>query len=67
MGVDVLSMSATYIPLLSKLFSRLTRSDLEDYAKTVESMDDGMTAGEIFERCQAWMRAKIPDLDNIVI
>ena len=67
MGVDLLSVSATYIPLLSKLFSRLTRADLDDYVKTVEAMDDGATAGEIFERCHAWMRAKIPDLDNIVI
>ena len=67
MGVDMLSMSATYIPLLSKLFSRLTRADLDDYLKTVEAMGDGASGAEILAKCNAWMRAHIPDLDNIVI
>ena len=67
MGVDMLSMSATYIPLMSKLFSRLTRADLDDYLKTVESMGDGASAAEILAKCNAWMRSRIPDLDNIVI
>ena len=67
MGVDLLSMSATYIPLMSKLFSRLTKADLDDYLKTVEALGDGVTAEEVYAGCQRWMRAKIPDLDNIVI
>ena len=67
MGVNNLSMSATYIPLMSKLFSRLTRADLDDYAKTVEAMGGDVTAAEVLSACQAWMRAKIPDLDNIVL
>ncbi|MGN0833824.1 MAG: phosphoenolpyruvate--protein phosphotransferase [Kiritimatiellia bacterium] len=67
MGVDNLSMSATYIPLMSKLFSRLTRADLDDYAQTVEAMGDDVTAADVMAACQAWMRAKIPDLDNIVL
>ena len=67
MGVDMLSMSATYIPLMAKLFERLTRADLDDYLKTVESMGDGATAAEILAKCNAWMRSRIPDLDNIVI
>ena len=67
MGVDMLSMSATYIPLMAKLFERLTRADLDDYMKTVEQMGDGATAAEILAKCNAWMRAHIPDLDNIVI
>ena len=67
MGVDVLSMSATYIPLMAKLLSRLTRTDLDDYVKAVESMGDGATAAEILAVCETWMRAHIPDLDNIVL
>ena len=67
MGVDMLSMSATYIPLMAKLFARLTRTDLDDYLKTAESMGDGASAAEILVACDAWMRAHIPDLDNIVI
>ena len=67
MGVDLLSMSATYIPVLSKLFSRLTRADLADYLKTVEALGDDVTSEDVYRRCQDWMRTKIPDLDNIVI
>lgn len=67
MGVDKLSMSATYIPLMSKLLSRLTRADLDDYARTVEAMGADVTAAEVLAACRAWMRAKIPDLDNIVL
>ena len=67
MGVDTLSMSATYIPLMSKLFSRLTRADLDDYLKTVEAMGNSATADEILAKCNEWMRTRIPDLDTIVI
>lgn len=67
MGIDMLSMSATYIPLMSKLFSRLTRADLDDYLKTVEAMGNSATADEILAKCNEWMRTRIPDLDTIVI
>ena len=67
MGVDMLSMSATYIPLMSKLFSRLTRADLDDYLRTVEAMGDAATSDEILAKCNEWMRSRIPDLDTIVI
>jgi len=67
LGVDLLSMSATYIPLMSKLFSRLTRADLDDYAKTVTALPDDLTGAETYARCRSWMLAHIPDLDEIVI
>ena len=67
MGVDVLSMSATYIPLIAKLLQRLSRADLDDYLKAVEAMGDGASAAEILAVCESWMRARIPDLDNIVL
>ena len=67
MGVDMLSMSATYIPLMSKLFSRLTRADLDDYLKTVEAMGNAAASDEILAKCNEWMRSRIPDIDTIVI
>ena len=67
MGVDVLSMSATYIPLMAKLLSRLTRADLDSYLKNVEAIGDGATAAEILAACETWMRDHIPDIDNIVL
>ena len=67
MGIDELSMSATYIPVISKLLSRLTRADLDDYARVAEAMGSDSTGQEIFETCRAWMELKIPDIDNIVL
>lgn len=67
MGVDVLSMSPTYIPVMSKILSRLSRADLDEYDSLVKGLDGGLTAAEILAECRAWMRAKIPDLDNIAI
>ena len=67
MGVDLLSMSATYIPVMAKLFSRLTRADLDDYLKTAESVGDDATAVDVLTVCRNWMKERIPDLENIVI
>ena len=67
MGVDSLSMSATYIPVISKLLSRLTRADLDDYAARVAAEGDSATGGEIMDICRRWMLAHIPDFGNIAI
>ena len=67
MGVDILSMSASYIPVVSKLLSRLTRADLDDYLAMVRALPGTSTAKDVFDACRAWMLGKIPDLDNIVI
>jgi phosphotransferase system enzyme I (PtsI) len=67
LGIDMLSMSGTYIPVMAKLFRRLTRSDLDDYAKLVDGMDDSSTAQDIFESCREWMERKIPDIDDLMI
>ena len=67
MGINTLSMSATYIPLMAKLFSRLSRADLDDYLKTVEALGDATTGAEVYRTCHAWMRAHVPDLEDIVI
>ena len=67
MGVDELSVSATYIPVLSKLLHRLSRSDLDEYAKVGFSLGDDATGEEVFAACRAWMSGRFPDLDNIVL
>ena len=67
MGVDELSVSATYIPVLSKLLHRLSRADLDEYAKVALSLGDDATGEEVFAACRDWMSAKFPDLDNIVL
>jgi phosphotransferase system enzyme I (PtsI) len=67
MGVDSLSMSATYIPVISKLLSRLTRADLDDYSARVAAEGDSATGGEILDICRRWMLSHIPDFGNIAI
>ena len=67
MGVESLSMSATYIPVISKLLSRLTRADLDEYLATAESMGDGATGRAVMEACRRWMVSRIPDFGNIAI
>jgi len=67
MGVDELSMPATYIPVISKLLSKLTRADLDEYAKAVEDVGDDTTAEGIMAVCREWMESRIPDLANIVL
>ena len=67
MGVDELSMSATYIPQIAKLCQRLSRADLDEFLSVVRGLGYGATSKEIYDKCNEWMRARIPDLDNIVI
>lgn len=67
LGVDVLSMSATYIPVISKILSCLTRADLDDYAQVPDRMPPGATAQEIFDACHDWMVAKLPELQDVFL
>ena len=67
MGVESLSMSATYIPVISKLLSRLTRADLDEYLAAAESMGDGATGRAVMDACRRWMVSRIPDFGNIAI
>ena len=67
MGVEVLSMSTAYIPVMANLLSRLTRADLDELAKIPESLGDTATAEEIFNACKAWVENQIPDLNDLII
>lgn len=66
-GVEELSMSATYIPAISKVLSKLTRADLDEYAKVPDSLPGGSTGDEVFRACRDWMASKIGDLDGILV
>ena len=66
LGVDTLSMSATFIPSVARLLARLTRADLDAYAKVPDALPRGSTAQEIFDACQRWLVAKIPDFEETV-
>ena len=64
MGIDTLSMSATYIPVMAKFFSCLTRRDMDEYLAAVrEAAAAGSTAAEISAICRGWMRRHVPDFD----
>ncbi len=67
MGVEVLSMSSTYIPVMAKILSCLTRADLDAYAQVPHTMPLGATAQEIFDACHAWMVEKLPDLRDVFL
>ncbi len=67
MGVDVLSMSSTYIPLISKILAKLTREDLQEYSKIPESMPPCSTGQDTFNACREFLAKKIPNLDDILI
>ncbi len=60
LGVDALSMSPNYVPVLSAALSRLTRKDLDEYAKIPFSLPAGSSAAEIASACRKWLEAKAP-------
>lgn len=64
LGVNMLSMSATYIPAMARIFSRLTRADLDEYAKVPDALPPGATAADVFNACRDWMLTRIPDLED---
>jgi phosphotransferase system enzyme I (PtsI) len=67
MGVDNLSMSVNYIPAIAKVLASLTRADLDEYAALAGSLAGERTAAGIYSACDAWLRAKIPDLAEMLI
>lgn len=65
-GVDTLSMSATYIGVMSKVLSCLTRADLDEYAAVPDALPPEATAKEIFLACRAWMQRRLPELSDLL-
>ena len=67
MGVDMLSMSSTYIPLISTILGKLTHDDLVEYAKVPDAMPPCSTGQDILAACREFLLKKIPNLDDILI
>jgi phosphotransferase system enzyme I (PtsI) len=67
MGAGMLSMSALYIRTMARLFSRLSRADLDGYAAYAASLDDAMPAEGIYGACRGWLAARVPDFEKLVI
>lgn len=67
MGVNILSMSSTYIPLISKILARLTKEDLDEYAKIPDSMPSCSTGADVLDACHRFLESRIPNLDDILI
>lgn len=67
MGIDVLSMSATYIPVISAILSRLTRAELDEYGALPETTNPDLTSREIYLACRNWLSSHIFDFENIVL
>lgn len=66
MGIDTLSMSGSYIPVIAKLLRRLSRTELDEYAALANGFDASATAKSVFDACHAWMLGKIPELDDLL-
>ncbi len=64
LGVDTLSMSATFIPTIARILSELTRADLDEYAKVPETLPPGSTAADVYAACRAWLMMRLPDLKD---
>lgn len=60
MGVDELSMSATFIPMVSKVLAGLSREALDAYAAVPRSMPPGTTGAAIYNECRRWLDASLP-------
>lgn len=67
LGADSLSMSATFIPVISSLCARLTRADLAEYAKLPASLPADSTAQSIYAACRDWLAAKVPELKDMLV
>jgi phosphotransferase system enzyme I (PtsI) len=61
LGIGELSMSAPYIPVISKCLSCLSRADLDAYAAVPETLPRDASADEIYAACRAWLVSKIGD------
>ena len=60
LGVNELSMSAGFIPIVSRVFSSLSQSDARQLADEVRAMLDGSTAAEIYCHCRTFIRQRFP-------
>lgn len=66
LGVDSLSLSASYIKPISKLLNNLSRQDLDEYASCLSEGRSGKTAAEVYDRCKNFLLTKVPELKGLM-
>ena len=64
LGVDTLSMSATFIPTMTRVLAGLTRQDLDEYATVPGNLPVGTTSDETYNACRDWLMARLPELED---
>ena len=67
LGVQTLSMSATYIPPIACALAQLTQADLAEYALVPSTLHSGATGTEIAEACHSWLARKVPDFEDVLL
>ena len=67
LGVQTLSMSATYIPPISCALAQLTRADLAEYAQVPSKLPTGSTGAEVATACHAWLASKLRDFEDVLL
>ena len=65
LGVDGLSMSASYLPVIRKTLSSVTPQDAATIADEVRAMCATAGAEEIYDHVRRFLTAKIPDLGEL--
>ena len=65
MGVNELSMSASFIPILKKTLRELSLSDARELAAAVNNMGGEKTAAAIYSYCRDYILKKVPQLEEI--
>ena len=65
LGVDCLSMSASYIPVIRKTLSSVTPQDAAAVADEVRALCATAGADEIYDHVRRFLTTKIPDLGEL--
>lgn len=65
LGVHELSMSASYIPVLRKIFRALTMAEVREMAGLARAACADRTADEIYALCREYIISKVPQLEEI--
>ncbi len=67
LGVQALSMSATYIPPIARVLGQLTCAELAEYAHVPDSLPAGTTGHEIAEVCHEWLARHVSGFEDILL
>lgn len=64
-GVNELSMSVTYLPVMSRFLHGLDAGALAEYAAVPDTMPPGSTGAEIYAACKAWLQNRLPAMKGL--